>query len=728
MKKLLSALLALTLLFALITTPASAKTLQSAKAEKIFFYATNADEKDVLLKVIPLADLKAISHGQADGKNYYISSTDNYPTPQFCEAKGVTIPELVDYVKKTTTVKGASALSFKGEDKLYLMATDSYGNYNRNWTYNKLYGEKRYYFEGLFKAWSVAWEIAGEDNSKFGLTMAEYNAKYKDNDPNYKDKKAVFDGGVVSVPILATESFSGRTTSSTLVASTEIGIADYIKANGGIVAGSLKNMLTDATALRLALPMTEADLYAAHRTSFDNFKWIYTMKLEQASAPAIKSLGTVAAPVASVTVSGNTLTIAISCATTGASVYYGDDGAPQQLYTKPITIDVAGRDLTSNPVTFYMTAVREGYDDAGIITAKYPALAPSFKTLYSGKTGAALTFAAGDAVTSADWSAWTTALTSVTMKTPSVNSYAAINNEQLTINNSEKTITFSKTLFKETGAYSFTFHAKNYADKNVSLSLKNTAPTIAPQANLVIGSDMTFKFAGTEFQDGLTVYVTPPGGTSSMISSSNLDRTQSGRVTLKAAYFASPGCVIRDAGMYKFSFANSRFDPGTVDISVKLTLGAPVPNFADVKTSDWFYSAVSYVMTRGLYDADGGKISPNAPMTRGMLVTALSHSAGRDVTKEILKGDEHGNLNLNDSITRQDIAVILHRYYGLPKGTGDLAKFTDASRVSDYAKDALKWAVGLQIIKGGGDGKVNPLGTATRAEVAQILLNYETIS
>ncbi|MDR0906594.1 MAG: hypothetical protein LBN00_10560 [Oscillospiraceae bacterium] len=285
MKKLLSAILALTLLFALLVIPASAKTLQSAKAEKIFFYATNADGTDVLLKVIPLADLKAISHGQADGKNYYISSTDNYPTTQFCEARGVTIPELVDYVKKVTTVNGASALGYAGEDKLYLMATDSYGNYNKNWTYNALYGQKRYYFEGLFKSWSTAWEIAGEDNSKFGLTMAEYNAKYKDSDPNYAAKKAVFDGGVVSVPILATESFSGRTTTDTLVASTEIGIADYLKANGGVAAGSLKNMLTDETALRLALPMTEADLYAAHRTSFDNFKWTYNVKLEQSTAP-----------------------------------------------------------------------------------------------------------------------------------------------------------------------------------------------------------------------------------------------------------------------------------------------------------------------------------------------------------------------------------------------------------------------------------------------------------
>jgi hypothetical protein len=67
MKRFVSAILALTLLFALIAIPASAKTLESAKAEKIFFYAQNAEGKDVLLKVIPLDDLKKISHGQSDG-------------------------------------------------------------------------------------------------------------------------------------------------------------------------------------------------------------------------------------------------------------------------------------------------------------------------------------------------------------------------------------------------------------------------------------------------------------------------------------------------------------------------------------------------------------------------------------------------------------------------------------------------------------------------------------
>ena len=70
-----------------------AKTQESAGAENVFFYAADTDGKAVLLKVIPFADLKAISHGRPDGGNYAISTTDNYPTTQYCEARGLTVPE-----------------------------------------------------------------------------------------------------------------------------------------------------------------------------------------------------------------------------------------------------------------------------------------------------------------------------------------------------------------------------------------------------------------------------------------------------------------------------------------------------------------------------------------------------------------------------------------------------------------------------------------------------------
>ena len=133
-KRLLTLILALALLLALCAVPAQAKTIESARADNIFFYVLNAEGKSVLLKVMPLSELRQLSHGQPDGRNYYISTTDNYPTTQYCEGRGFTVMELLEHVKAVTTVPGANSIGFTGGDTLRLMATDSYGNYSRAWT------------------------------------------------------------------------------------------------------------------------------------------------------------------------------------------------------------------------------------------------------------------------------------------------------------------------------------------------------------------------------------------------------------------------------------------------------------------------------------------------------------------------------------------------------------------------------------------------------------------
>lgn len=165
MKRTAALLLALFLTLSICVPPATAKTISSAKAEHVFFYAKNAEGKSVLLKGMRLSELKTLAHGQKNGKNYYISATDNYPTTQYCEGKGFTVEELLAYVKKKTTVQGADKLGFSGSDAMYFMATDGYGNYSRSWTYDELYGVKRYYFEGLYDSWSTGWEVGGSPPS-----------------------------------------------------------------------------------------------------------------------------------------------------------------------------------------------------------------------------------------------------------------------------------------------------------------------------------------------------------------------------------------------------------------------------------------------------------------------------------------------------------------------------------------------------------------------------------
>lgn len=747
LKRFLTVLLTLALALSIGTVTASAKTITSARGDNIFFYAENAAGKSVLLKVVPLGALKSLSHGAADGENYYISTTDNYPTTQYCEAQGFTIPELVDYIRSVTTVGGADEIGFSGDDTLRLMATDSYGNYSRSWTCEQLYGVKRYYFEGLYDAesgWKPGWEIAGEDNAKFGVGLDEYNEKYKDSDPYYADKRAVFAGGRETTVILATESLSGRTTSAALSASTELGIADYVAANGGTAAGCLKDALTDDCALRLSLPMTEADLMTAHRTAYDNFKWIYNMRLDMADAPDIRSLGTVAEPVPAFTKSadGGTLTITFACATPGASVYYSFDGAPQTLYTGAVTYDIGGRDLAADPVTVYATAVEEGYDDAGVLTFKYPGTAPAFQTVYTGMAGSDLTFTAASGVSTADWMAWTGALNFVTVKTPSVNGYVTVNRSEYIINNAAKTITFDKTLFTESGSYSFVFHATKYADKALSVTMKKAVPAVDAAESYAYGEPITLTFDDSAYQSALYVYATPEGGSRTMISSSFLDRTAAGQVTVKADYFALASAAIKGAGTYTLELNNNNYSPSTQTVVITITGG-----FDDVAGGSWYYDAVMYAMDNGLFDATDEGFSPEASMTRLMLAEALYRLSGSPkVTEEspfedcsaasvawacgagIVNGMGDGTFAPGDSITREQIAAMFCRYAGYIGGdltvSGDTGKFSDAAAISDWAKNAMTWAVGMKLINGMGDGTVAPQGTATRAQVAQILLNY----
>ncbi len=725
-KRLLGAFLALALLGGLCAAPASAKSISSARADNIFFYAADREGKSVLLKVIPLGALKALSHGQPDGSNYFISTTDNYPTTQYCEGRGFTLEELVRYVKSVTTVKGANALDFSGGDTMRFMATDSYGNYSRNWTYDALYGVTRYYFEGLYApavGWKTGWEVAGEDNSKFGVSLEEYNERYAAADPYYADKRAVFDAGVETTVILATESYSGRTTTQTLNSSTEPGIAAYLQANGGVAAGSLKEVITDAYALRLSLPMTEADLMAAHRTAYDNFKWIYNLRLDMEDAPALASLGRVAEPVPSFRLSGNTLTVSFSCATPHASIYYGDDGAPQTLYTSPITIDVTGRNLSANPVTLYATAVKEGYDDGGVLLYKYPGMAPAFQTVYSGMTNSPLAFAAAAGIPASEWAAWTGAMNFITLKAPSVGGYLTVDKAKYAVDNAAKTITFDKSLFTETGSYSFVFHATKYADKSLSVTMKKPAPALHAAGRWAFGQPLTVSFDETAYNSGLTVYVTPEGGKRTLVSASYLDRAQAGQVVIKADYFTSPSTAMPTAGVYTLELANNSFSPTSQTLTVALTDG-----FTDVLPGIWYYDYVTALADAGVMTGVGNRqFRPEGTLTWGQAMKLLLLAAGYEVQVPVSDHWASGYMDRAeaDGLTAPavDPDAVLSRleFCQVAAKALKLSATLTESPFTDTGDPGVLALYERGIINGVGNGAFAPDATLTRAEISKII-------
>ena len=193
-------------------------------------------------------------------------------------------------------------------------------------------------------------------------------------------------------------------------------------------------------------------------------------------------------------------------------------------------------------------------------------------------------------------------------------------------------------------------------------------------------------------------------------------------------------------------------------ISINVS-AASVTSFSDVKSDDWYYSAVDYATTNALFNGTSDTtFSPDTSMTRGMFVTVLgrlanvSDSYGRtrttpflDVTQAdyfypyavwandngIVSGVGNNTFEPNGEITREQMAAMFFRYaekfgYDISYSAEKYNTFADTSNVSSYAIKAMQWATTKNIINGA-DGKLSPQDNASRAQVAQIFLNFSKV-
>ena len=184
----------------------------------------------------------------------------------------------------------------------------------------------------------------------------------------------------------------------------------------------------------------------------------------------------------------------------------------------------------------------------------------------------------------------------------------------------------------------------------------------------------------------------------------------------------------------------------------------PTPNvdFLDVSRTDWFYYDVRYVCENGLMNGTSrNRFSPYGTATRGMLVTILyrmeneprcfGSAAFSDVKpgayyekaviwasqNNIVSGYTDGTFRPDAPVTREQLASILYRYTlyrGQDVSAGETTSLTgygDAQAVSSYALPAMRWACGTGILQGA-NGKLNPSGLATRAQLAAMLHRYLT--
>ena len=179
--------------------------------------------------------------------------------------------------------------------------------------------------------------------------------------------------------------------------------------------------------------------------------------------------------------------------------------------------------------------------------------------------------------------------------------------------------------------------------------------------------------------------------------------------------------------------------------------------FTDVPQGHWAGDAVQYVYENNLMGGtDSTTFSPNTTTTRGMIVTVLYRLTGEPASgtasqftdvaagawyakavawaasRDIVNGTSATTFSPNSPITREQLAVIFYRYaqdqgWDVSAWT-DLGLYQDAAQVSDYATQALAWAVGAGLITGTTDTTLSPRGSATRAQVAVILTRFcETV-
>lgn len=174
--------------------------------------------------------------------------------------------------------------------------------------------------------------------------------------------------------------------------------------------------------------------------------------------------------------------------------------------------------------------------------------------------------------------------------------------------------------------------------------------------------------------------------------------------------------------------------------------------FTDVPDGIWYEEAVRFVYDNGIMQGTAeGRFTPYGVTTRGTIVTMLYRLEGEpavtgsdfaDVAdgqfysnavawasaNGIVSGYGNGSFGPSDNVTREQMAVILHNY-AVFKGydvsaSGDLSVFTDSGAISSWAQESMAWAVGSGLMSGKGSGVLDPSGTATRAELAQMFMNF----
>ena len=336
---------------------------------------------------------------------------------------------------------------------------------------------------------------------------------------------------------------------------------------------------------------------------------------------------------------------------------------------------------------------------------------------------------------------------------------AVQNNETITLlKDTNEKVTVSK-------AIKFTLAGKDYLKGSIAAGSRYSMTTSETSGN----TEYTFTYVGGGSSSSIsaptTYAVNVNAATNGAVAADKKTASKGTTVTVTAS--PSKGYVVdavkvvdkdgKDVavtgkdGKYVFTMPGSAV---TVTGTFKAETPAPVAlPFTDVKSGNWFYDAVQYAYAQGLMTGTSATtFAPNGTMNRAMIVTVLyrlekspavtgaskftdvpagqwySDAVAWAAANKIVNGYDETTFGPMNAVTREQMAAILFRYEqvkGLENVTleENLNRFPDQNKISAYAIPALQWAVGQKIINGNADGTLDPTGTATRAQVAQIFTN-----
>ena len=304
-----------------------------------------------------------------------------------------------------------------------------------------------------------------------------------------------------------------------------------------------------------------------------------------------------------------------------------------------------------------------------------------------------------------------------------------------------------------------TITVKNGTGESITVTINGTTKTIEKNAS----EAFTYTHSSSS---GTTRYsVEVRGTTGGTVTASPTRAAKGATVTLTVRAdegYQLDGLTVTDSkggtvkltdkgsGTYTFTMPASKV---TVQASFTQNQSGTLP-FTDVKTGDWFYEAVQYVYDKGMMTGvSADRFAPASTTTRGMIVTILyrlenepavsgdlpftdvergawyANAVAWAAANDIVNGTSATTFAPNSPITREQMATMLYRfaqYKGMDAVTlqENLTGYPDGGQVSDYAIPAMNWAVGQGLIAGMENGTLVPQGSATRAQVATILMRF----